>query len=332
MNEVHPNVPLLLSSLMYVDGDPSYIPTNAMVLPPQCVCNPSDIVALEKSLAQILSMDSTVESGFNSDHLGTHSLLGRVETASWDGAAADSNCTPNCWAMVHTTSLLTTSPTTMLGPLHSPFATQSSDGFDHGGDATLRNPPTCHCWFVSDSKRRRKCSTVILEGPPVTPLFADLTFLAERPLRECFSPMPIAETRTLLQQIWQHDGVQRHECGPQCRRPERLRLLPLLPRLCLTPSVVEVGVCEATALMVFVGPPRTATIERTNACCAIPRNQHETSSTGRLTTLQLEPKWSGCRNKRGFGPKGSTPTFLRPFVDPFSTAQFYFCPPLTLIM
>ena len=61
--------------------------------------------------------------------------------------------------------------------------------------------------------------------------------------------------------------------------------------LCLIPLVANVGVNEATALMVAVDPSTTATIDETTLRCAIPCAALHDVSMGTQKTPGLEPKW-----------------------------------------
>ena len=72
------------------------------------------------------------------------------------------------------------------------------------------------------------------------------------------------QLRTLIPQDWTVSlKLPASEQEPRCGRADCAH------DLCLIPSAVEVGACEATALMVVVGPSTTATIDGTNPRCAI---------------------------------------------------------------
>ena len=154
-----------------------------MASPPCTENNPRSIDSLDtKSNAPMPSTESTVLSGLESVSTckmwPIHSHPALVVRAYWNGAVACSTAGANSWAMVRDTSRLMKSPTTM--PLTPP------DGFCRAVILPMRIAsntgagvvPRANSWHMLqnrsqslvDSKRGRKCSAVVPEGPPAAHL------------------------------------------------------------------------------------------------------------------------------------------------------------------
>ena len=120
----------------------------------------------------------------------THSHPAFVVSANWNGAVAASTASLICCAIVRATTHLMTSPATMpLTPpdgfcraVNLPILTMSLMELGTAPLARSSNTTKSDCVSRGLSRRTRRCSIVIPEGPQAAPRLADLTLRLNRSL------------------------------------------------------------------------------------------------------------------------------------------------------
>ena len=90
---------------------------------------------------------------------------------------------------------------------HSPLANKRSEPVTHlvlGGCAAPWRPEQQHAWEEQQQFPIPLVPNDVLRQP------------------QSIAKWSLEDRRTLLQLLWQHNRVQRQECGPRCRKPKRL--------------------------------------------------------------------------------------------------------------